>query len=133
MSDKNLEKYLPDRPLECGECKRAITIRYTEVVNDSITHTSMCTDCPELQRRLHGTSPQDFVANQTGNAGLECGNCGTKLVEIRTGHPLGCSECYTVFEDILLIEMQSANCLPSAFYLSRKAFLFILDALPAKA
>jgi protein arginine kinase activator len=110
MFEKKPEKHFPDRPLECSECKKPIAILYTEIVGDSITHTSMCADCPELQRRLHGTIPRELVANQTENlAGLECGNCGTTLEEVKRGHRLGCSECYTVFEDVLLLEMQTAK------------------------
>lgn len=109
MPDKKSDKHFPDRPLECGECKKPIAIRYTEIVGKTITHTSMCADCPELQKRLYGTSPQDLVANQAGSAGVACGNCGTTLEEIKRGHRLGCPACYTVFEDILLMEMQAAN------------------------
>jgi protein arginine kinase activator len=110
MFEKKPDKHFPDRPLECSECKKPVAIIYTEIVGDTITHTSMCADCPELLLRLHGTSPRELVANQTGSAaGLACGNCGTALEEIRRGHRLGCSECYTVFEDVLLMEMQAAN------------------------
>lgn len=114
MFEKNPERHFPERPLECGECKKPVAVRYTEIIGDSITHTSMCADCPELQRRLHGTSPRELVANQTGSAaGLACGTCGTTLEEVKRGHRLGCSECYNVFEDVLLMEMQAANRLPS--------------------
>ena len=110
MFEKKPDKHFPERPLECSECKKPIAIRYTEIVGENITHTSMCADCPELQRRLHGTNPKEHVANQTGTpAGLECGNCGTTLEEVKRGHRLGCSECYNVFGDVLLIEMQAAN------------------------
>lgn len=120
MFEKKLDKHFPDRPLECGECKKPIAIRYTEIVGDSMIHTNMCADCPELQRRLHGTHPQELIA-VGGIAGLECGNCGTTLEEIKRGHRLGCSECYTVFEDVLLIEMQTIHHLPSRLALSNKS------------
>lgn len=106
MIDNKNDEITPDRPLECGECKRPIAVWYTEIIGDSIIRTSMCADCPELQKRLHGTHPKDLVANQTGSANLECGNCGTKLEEIKRGHRLGCSECYTIFGDVLLHELQ---------------------------
>lgn len=115
------DKHFPDRPLECGECKKPIAIIYTEIVGDSFTHTSMCADCPELQRRLHGTNPQELVANQTGSpAGLECGNCGTTLEEVKRGHRLGCSDCFTVFEDVLLMEMQASNRLSARLLPTKK-------------
>ncbi|MBA2368163.1 MAG: UvrB/UvrC motif-containing protein [Candidatus Protochlamydia sp.] len=110
MFDKKPEKNIPERPLECGACKKPIAVRYTEIIGDSITHTSMCADCPELQKRLHGTSPKEHVQNLADiGAGLECGNCRTTLEEVKRGHNLGCSECYTVFEDVLLSELQAAN------------------------
>jgi protein arginine kinase activator len=113
MIEKKPDKHFPDRPLEDSECKKPIAVIYTEIIGNSITHTSMCADCPELQRRLHGTNPRELVASQTGSpAGLECGNCGTTLEEIKRGHRLGCPECYTIFEDVLLIELQAANLLP---------------------
>lgn len=127
------DKHFPDRPLECGECKKTIAIRYTEIVGDAITHTSMCADCPELQLRLHGTNPRDFVANQAGSvAGLACGNCGTTLEDIKRGHRLGCSECYTVFEDVLLIEMQAANRIPSRVMPTKKSIPLHIGRSPGE-
>lgn len=128
MLDKKPEKpyepenYLPpaDRPLECGECKKTITVHYTEIVGNAITHTIMCADCPELQRRLFGIASAEQVTSQTGIAGLGCGNCGTTLEEVKRGHRLGCSECYDVFGDLLLIEMQSAGKLPPKVLASLK-------------
>lgn len=132
MFEKKKEKHFPDRPLECGECKKPIAVCYTEIVGDSITHTSMCVDCPELQKRLHGTSPQDLVANQTGGAGLECGNCGTTLEEIRRGHRLGCSECYNVFGDVLLLEMQANQHLSPRLISGKKAFPLHMGRSPGE-
>jgi len=122
MFKEEIDKRFPDRPLECGECKKGLAVRYTEIVGDSVTQTSMCADCPELQRRLHGTHPKTFIANQVdASAALECGNCGTTLEEIKRGHRLGCPECYTIFEDILLVEMQAANRLPARVLSTKKS------------
>lgn len=133
MFEKKPDRHFPERPLECGECKKNIAIRYTEIVGNSITHTSMCADCPELQRRLHGTSPQDLVANQAGSAGLECGSCGTKLEEIKRGHRLGCPECYTVFEDLLLMEMQAANRLSPRILPAKKSIPMHIGRSPGES
>lgn len=121
MPDDAQDKQWPDRPLECGECKKPIAVKYTEITDDGIVHTSMCSDCPELQRRLHGTHPQAIAEAQLGpQAALVCGNCGTTFEEIKRGHRLGCPECYTVFEDLLLIEMQVANRFPAKQAPSKK-------------
>lgn len=122
MIDKKPDKRLPDRPLECGECKKPIAIKYTEIVGETITQTNMCADCPELQRRLYGTNPAEHVANQMGvNAGLCCGNCGTTLEEVKRGHRLGCTECYNVFGDILVIELLASHRLPPRFAPAKKS------------
>lgn len=134
MFEKKPEKFFPDRPLECGECKKPIAIRYTEIVGDTITNTSMCADCPELQRRLHGTLPQELISNQTGSvADLECENCGTTLEEIRRGHRLGCPECYRVFENILLIEIQAADALPLRMTTNKKGLPLHIGRSPGES
>lgn len=134
MFDKKPEKQFPDRPLECNECKKPIAVRYTEIVGNTFTHTSMCSDCPELQRRLHGTIPRELVANQAGvPAGLECGNCGTTLEEVKRGHRLGCQDCYSVFEDVLLMEMQAANCLPARVLSAKKGLPIHIGRAPGES
>jgi protein arginine kinase activator len=121
MVDRRLDKRFPDRPLECGECRKPIAVIYTEMIGGNITRTSMCADCPELQRRLFGVSPTTQIMNQIeGETGLCCGNCGTTLEEIKRGHRLGCVECYTVFGDVLLIELLASNRLSPRFATVKK-------------
>ena len=129
MADNPLEKEnfpedkVPDRPLECSECKKPISVHYTEVVGNSITHTSMCADCPELQRRLHGAPVHGFGAEalEGGTAGLACGNCGTTLEALRVGTPVGCSNCYEVFDDILISEMVASEKIPQRISNAKKS------------
>ncbi len=109
MLGKKSDKPIPDRPIECSECKRAIAVCYVEIVGSVTTHTSMCAECPELQRRLYGANPKELIVNQLSDAELVCGNCGTTLEDIRRGHDLGCVECYNVFSDALIQELQSLN------------------------
>lgn len=94
---------MADRPLECAECKKPIKVCYTEMCDQTVVRTSMCADCPELQKRLHGI-PAEAIKDQT-KAGLCCGNCGTTLEEVRQGASLGCSSCYEVFGDLLAKEL----------------------------
>jgi protein arginine kinase activator len=123
MVEKKPDRFFPptDRPLECGECKKPVAVRYTEIVGDVITHTHMCADCPELQRRLYGVSPSEHLYNLTGQAGLGCGNCGTTLEEVKRGHHLGCMECYNVFSDVLLQEIQALDRLPARILGAKKS------------
>lgn len=107
--EENLENMneSADRPLECGECKKGIAVRYTEVVAGVITHTIMCAECPQLERRLHGI-PLVHAAEKEGlKTGLSCANCGTTMESVRMGNFVGCSDCYVVFEDVIIAELIS--------------------------
>lgn len=133
MIGKKFDKHFPDRPLECGECKKPITVIYTEIVGENITHTSMCADCPELQRRLYGVSPAEHIYNQTGfDAGLGCGNCGTTLEEVKRGHRLGCMECYEVFDDLIINELQISNRLAPRLVGNKKSMPIHMGRTPGE-
>lgn len=121
MIEKKHDKPIPDRPLECSECKKPIAVRYIEIIGQNMTQTSMCADCPELQRRLHGTHPKELISNLVADAGLECGSCGTTLEDVRRGHSLGCAECYNVFGDILLMELKASNRLSPRLFPLKKS------------
>lgn len=109
----NNQEHLPDRPIECCECRKEIAAIYTEIVGNVITRTSMCADCPELKKRLHGSTLHGAAtAADEAAAGLACGNCGTTLESLRVGLPVGCSECYDVFNDVLLGELIASGKIP---------------------
>lgn len=108
---ENLEEKEPDRPLECSECKKPIAVRYTEADKGKIVETSMCADCPHLLKRLKGGSITYPLATGA-KTGLVCGDCGTSLEDLQVGHPLGCSHCYEVFSEAIVIELNSRNKIP---------------------
>lgn len=131
--DENGES-IPDRPLECGECKKPIAVRYTEIIGSNITRTSMCADCPELHRRLHRTPARlASVALGENTTGLACGNCGTTLDSLRVGIPLGCSVCYDVFSDILIGEMLAAEKIPARLATSKKSIPIHIGRAPGES
>jgi protein arginine kinase activator len=135
MAEKNIPPpKKPDRPFECGECKKPIKVVYTEIIGNTVTHTSMCADCPELQKRLHGTSylAHAGVLYEPG-AGLACGNCGTTLAALRMGNPLGCNVCYEIFEEPLLNEIQAAKKMPAWINLSKKSQPIHIGRAPGEA
>lgn len=101
-----------ERPLECSACKRPIAILYTEIVRNQKTCTGMCKDCPELEKRLFGSLKENEGHDHFKNSELVCGNCGTTLQDVRRGHRLGCQECYTVFENVIVLELQNTQRLP---------------------
>lgn len=110
----------PERPLECGECKKPVAVRYTEIVGTTITTTIMCADCPQLERRLHGVKRAENLQGSLSESALACGDCGTTLEAVRVGASLGCSHCYEVFGDILLSELLAADKIPARLANARK-------------
>lgn len=101
---------MPDRPVECSQCKKLVKVTYKEIVDDSIVCTEMCADCPVLQERLHGDAIEGKKKEK--DSGLCCGNCGTPLESVKMGQPLGCSECYAVFGDFLMGELMESDAIP---------------------
>jgi protein arginine kinase activator len=94
---------MPERPLDCSECKKPLYVCYTEIVGDKMERTVMCADCPHLERRLYGKLRKEGISSEeTAETALACGNCGTSLEALRMGNPLGCKECYNVFTDTLI-------------------------------
>lgn len=104
--DEGSLENIPERPLECGDCKKPIAFRYTEIANNNYVQTSMCADCPELQRRLHGLSfGEQSIGSHPTKVGVACGTCGTTLQSVNVGALLGCANCYEVFKDMLIGEL----------------------------
>ncbi len=120
--EENGEESNPDRPLECGECKKPIGIVYTEIVGGSVTRTSMCPDCPFLQKRLRGIPKEESNARREGVApvGLTCGHCGTTLESLRVGLPMGCNLCYEVFDEALVSELFASDKIPQQIVPGKK-------------
>jgi len=132
--DENEEEKLPDRPLECSECKKPVSYIYTEIIGEALTRTGMCADCPELQRRLHGTAQQtDRKFQGEKKTGLACGNCGTTLESLRVGLPIGCSVCYEVFDDVLISEMLTSEKIPPRITTSKKSIPIHIGRAPGES
>ncbi|MEZ5315325.1 MAG: UvrB/UvrC motif-containing protein [Chlamydiales bacterium] len=96
---------MPERPLDCTECKKPISVHYIEIIQEKVTRTGMCLNCPHLEKRLHGNTSHNTQDKKEKMADLVCGNCGTSLEAIRMGHLLGCSDCYNVFAEILVDDL----------------------------
>jgi|GEM_PF-318685 len=119
------DEKMPERPLECGECKKHIAFQYTEMVGSAVVQNCMCSECPVLARKLYGDRPNEpgEGISLEGSTELMCGNCGTTLEAVRVGSALGCSVCYEVFEDILLSELASMGKIPTRLVMTKKSQL----------
>lgn len=101
---------MPERPVECSQCKKAIKVTYKEIIDDSTICTEMCFDCPVLQEKLHGETLENKKRDK--ESGLCCGHCNTSLESVKMGQPLGCNECYAVFGDFLVGELLESDAIP---------------------
>lgn len=117
------EEKLPERPLECSDCKKPISTIYSEIIRSSTTHTCMCSDCPVLEKHLFGlratAGPEGTITENI--TGLACGNCGSTLEALRMGAALGCSVCYEVFEDIIITELLALEKIPPRLATAKKS------------
>lgn len=119
-SDNPFDEQVPERPIECTECKRPIAVWYTEIVGTTISQTSMCSECPVLQRKLHGQTSEKELGQMPGETSLACGECGTTLEALRVGNPLGCSNCYEVFDDVIVSELTTLDKVPPRMASNKK-------------
>lgn len=119
-SDNSFDEQIPERPIECTECKRPVAIWYTEIVGNITTQTSMCAECPVLERKLHGQTGVSAISPVSTETSLACGECGTTWDALRVGNPLGCSNCYEVFDDIIITELITLDKVPQRLVTSKK-------------
>ncbi|MDN3507080.1 MAG: UvrB/UvrC motif-containing protein [Simkaniaceae bacterium] len=112
---------MPERPVECSQCKKPPKVTYKEIVGENVTCTEMCADCPILQQKLHGSAPEQVESGkEPQGTGLFCGNCHTPLEAVKMGNPLGCSQCYTIFSDVLVSELTAENKLPKSMETAKR-------------
>jgi protein arginine kinase activator len=52
--------------------------------------------------------------------GLCCGYCHTPLEAIKMGNPIGCSQCYNIFSDVLFSELLEEDKIPQAMKSARR-------------
>lgn len=130
-AEENFEELTPARPLECSECKKPLAVVYTEIVGETVTRTSMCADCPFLQKRLRGVPMHGADVRREGTpAGLTCGHCGTTLELLRVGLPVGCSICYEVFDEALVSELFASDKIPPQIVPGKKLKLLHAGRAP---
>jgi len=97
----------------CQICKvKEATVRYTEIINNSITEIHLCENCAQLEDKtisedfaLHGLLAAHDQVEAPGvteaDAAQQCSSCGTSLGDILSHGRLGCAECYTMFGEKL--------------------------------
>lgn len=103
---------MTERPFECSGCHKEICSIYKEMVGTTTIISEMCQECPVLQQKLHGAGHRPDAHALMGEKGLVCGDCNTSLEAVQMGSLLGCSQCYSVFGEVLIRELAAAKKIP---------------------
>lgn len=94
---------MSERPVECSGCQKPIKYCYKVIEGNAISTSEMCADCPILTSKLR-QGPQSESEEMQSQV-LCCHKCHTTIEAIQRNSPLGCSECYLVFEGLIIEEL----------------------------
>lgn len=102
----------------CDECReKEATVMVTQIINGKKTEAHLCQECAKKYGGFSFFTEPSFTFNnilaglfdpeslQMGGIQLRpkvrCENCGLTFADFRRLGMLGCSDCYTQFEDML--------------------------------
>lgn len=110
---------MSDKPLECLDCKKPAKVFYKEIDQQIVTCTHMCENCPILKKKIYGEDLDKGILTWSNNK-LCCVNCGTSTESLNISTTLGCSECYHIFEKLVIEKMTSEGLIPQKMISSYK-------------
>lgn len=99
--------------MQCDICtKKKATVHLTEIVDEQMSEMHLCEDCAReksvqmeqqfgLADLLAGLADFGKQVKDTEGVKVKCPNCGLGYEEFRKFGRLGCSECYTSFNEQL--------------------------------
>ena len=97
----------------CQTCKvNEATVRYTEIINNSVTEIHLCQNCAQFEDKAIGgefifpglLAAHEHVAGPSvteADAAQKCSACGCSLGDVMSEGRLGCVECYATFGEKL--------------------------------
>lgn len=95
--------------IKCGLCGKQATVHLTQIVNNKIHKVDLCESCAQSKGV---TNPEAFslaellaqnnVTLEPKESQVQCPHCGHQTADFRKTGRLGCSECFEVFEPLLL-------------------------------
>ena len=95
--------------MKCRNCPKVATLHITEIVKGAVQEHHLCEDCarPFLEKTqggpapsLGGKSADEEVEEQVAH--LVCPSCGMTYKDFRNIGRLGCSHCYSAFQEELM-------------------------------
>jgi len=96
---------------QCELCeKNSASVHYTEIADTTVSKLFICRDCAESRGLLDAAAPSleeliSSVSKPKRRAATPhvhpCPKCGLEFADFQAKGRLGCSDCYTAFEDQL--------------------------------
>ncbi|MCF7806286.1 MAG: UvrB/UvrC motif-containing protein [Simkaniaceae bacterium] len=102
---------MTDRPLECNQCKKQTKIVYKEVKGKEVTVSHACEDCPVINAKLYQgkkINKETEITHEEQSLRC-CPRCNTSVDAITMGCYIGCSECYVIFNDLIIEQLTKLN------------------------
>lgn len=123
-----------ERPIECSECKKDLTVSYSQIVGQKMHQWKMCADCPVLEKKMGAEPVSGALSPREQNSKLlKCPSCLTTQETLQTGGITGCAKCYEAFEDLIAKELGNLAALPPTFnYTGTKVEKLHLGKEPGK-
>ncbi|MCH1430490.1 MAG: UvrB/UvrC motif-containing protein [Chlamydiales bacterium] len=102
-----------ERPIECSECKKDLTVNYSQIVGQKMHQWKMCADCPVLEKKMGAEPPPGALSPKEQDSKLlKCPSCLTTQETLQTGGITGCAKCYEVFEELIAKELVNLAAIP---------------------
>jgi protein arginine kinase activator len=97
----------------CCFCKqKEATVHLTQIAGDKVQKVDLCEECAKnkgvndpagfsLADLLLGLGASQEIEQASGGATIKCPHCGFTQADFKKAGRLGCSQCYTVFGEVL--------------------------------
>lgn len=96
---------MPERPLQCCECRHKTSITFIQVSLNSYQETALCNHCPLIAQLIGDDKGNNQTPIETTSYGICCGHCSTTMESVQMGSQLGCANCYEVFSDVISLQI----------------------------
>lgn len=95
------------RPKACEHCSKKLCVTYTFVQQEQTESFESCETCPILLEKLHKIENSPKHTNPSF-----CSLCHTTFEDIAMGKPVGCPECFALFEEKISQEIKRQELIP---------------------
>lgn len=94
----------------CDKCKiNPATFHSSVNINGNVITKNLCQDCASIEDETDFDMFINDNDNNMDDSELSCPNCGYTLTDFKSTGLLGCSQCYAVFRDIIVANLEKTQ------------------------